>query len=285
MTDDQTPVQTAEDTGLSEAVETLTNVDTPDTEVDIEDIVLSADDLTDNEETKETEETPDEEAATDSEEVEAEETTDSAESQKPEETKESVEEEQPTESSDDKAEKAREAFKEREARRKAEQTLKEEREAREKQDLERYLADAEDDADDFARREQAVGRYLLQKERAALNEERLQIGLDKAVADIDLFKTGSPEVKEALAVAVDDFERMFVRKDDNGNLLEVNGDIYKFLNDKAESIRKLTEVGKRQQAKSKENARARTETVPTKPPKEAKKDPYLDAFQEEANHW
>lgn len=141
-----------------------------------------------------------------------------------------------------------------------------------------YLEAAEDDRD-LALRQLQIDAY---NNKVEANANKLQNGIDKAVAAIDLFQTGSPEVKEELVNALDDFERMYVRKDQNGDPIEVTGDVYQFLQTKAESIRKLTNVGVRQQVKDKTKTKSRTITAPAAKPKEAAKDPLLEAFDEEA---
>lgn len=285
---DTTPVQAAEDTGLSDAAEPTTPDETLNQEDELDDVEKliqgfeeSEAELVEVEDDESEEEEPEEEAATDSE-VES--------KPEPDEDGEVEEESEPqelTKPTDNKpSDEERKRLNDEAAKRRiAEKQLKEEREAREKADIQRFLSEAEDDREELARREVEVEKFLLQKEKTSLNEERLRVSLDRAAADIDLFRTGSDEVKEELAKSLDDFERMYVTRDDKGNVLEVRGDVYQFLTDKAESIHRLTGIGARQESQNKKKTRARTDTLPSKKPKESKEDPMLKAFYDAANEY
>lgn len=244
----------AEDTGLSEVTDTMS-------EADAEAELLAVDD-SEQEAEEITEDTSTEEAATESEEVTEEEAEDSVED---EETHQDEEQEVSIRRQND--ENARRRIAEREER---------DRQKREQQDA--YLQDAADETD-LAIRQLRVDAY---NNKVQGNADRLQIGLDRALADIDLFKTGTPEVKEALVSAVDDFERMYVTKAPNGDPLAIDADIYQFLQAKAESIRKLTNLGARQQVQAKNRQKARTDTVPSRTPVKPKVDPIMAAFDQEA---
>jgi len=199
-------------------------------------------------------------------------------SDEPEETQESEEEPQQDKT---KEELAQEAYR----RREAERQLREERQRQEQQNLERYLQEAEDDEVEYARRQNEIAQYQIQQERQALTQERLQVGMEQAVKSIDLFQTGTPEQKEALASRLDTFEALYVVKDQNGKPVQVNADVYQFLQNEAESIKRLSGIGARQQVKSKAKEKARTLTKPVRTPKAPKPDPDLDGFDEEANRW
>ncbi len=144
-----------------------------------------------------------------------------------------------------------------------------------------YLQTAEDDQT-LALRQLQIDAY---NNRIEANENKLQSGIDRAVANIDLFTKGAPEVKEELLKAVDDFEKLYVKYDKNGDPLVVEGDVYQYLTERADSIRRLTDVGARQNAKDRTKATTRTITPPSQTPKQPKVDPDLDAFDEEANRW
>lgn len=268
-----TPVQTADDAGPSEAVETPTTVETPDTDVELEDIEIDLDGF-DDDETEESEDKPEDEAATESTDESDEETDDGAdEPEKSDESKPTDTEEQPLSAEE------RKRYNDEQAKRRiAEKQLRAEREAREQADIQRYLQDAEDDTEELARREHAVEQYQLQKERVSLNSDKLEVAFDRAVADIDLFRSKVPEVQEALDAAINEFAAVYTTMDDKGNVLEVRGDIYQFLKTKADTIQKLTGVGARQEAQAKQNTKARTESVPTRVPKEPKKDSDVSDF-------
>jgi hypothetical protein len=274
-----TAAQSDADTGLSEELETSTDVD----ENAIENIEIDLDELKDDDEsdtdTKDEAATePEEEVEEETKEDESEEPEDVEETQETEETEDETQEDKPL----SKAEQKR--LNDEYARRRiAEKQLKEEREARERDDLQRYLDEAQDDQEELARRELQVEKYNLDKEKAQIATEKLEIGLDRAISEIDLFRTGSDEVKEELANSLDDFERMYVSRDGNGNVVEVRADIHQYLKTKSESIRRLTGIGAQQEAKAKKVAKSRTDTPPTRTPKEPATDPYLEAFLEEAN--
>ena len=140
-----------------------------------------------------------------------------------------------------------------------------------------YLQSAEDDQQ-LAVRQLQIDAY---NNRVQFNQDKLQSGIDRALANIDLFTKGTPEVKQELLRAVDDFERMNVKYDQNGDPVEVTGDVYQHLTERADSIRRLMDVGARQSAKDKSNAKTRTIVTPSKTPKQPKVDPDLDAFDEE----
>lgn len=142
----------------------------------------------------------------------------------------------------------------------------------------KYLQEAEDDKD-LALRQLQVDAY---NNRIEVNNNKLQNGIEKAVATIDLFKDGSPEVQEALAESLDEFEAIYTRKDQNGDVIEVTGDVYQYLQRKADSIRRLTAVGATTQQRNKGNEKSRTLATPVKTPVEPKIDPMVEAFDEEA---
>jgi len=177
---------------------------------------------------------------------------------------------------------AREArIAEREAREKARQA----EQAAEEATIERYLREAGDDEAELDRRKLNVEAYRVQQEKIQVNQERLQAGIDKAVATIDLFRTGSPEVQEELAASLDDFERMYVRKDEQGRPIEVLGNVYDYLQTKAASIKRMQATGATQQERSKSKQKSKTITPPQRAPKKKKSDPEMDAFDEEANRF
>lgn len=254
MADEQSVPEDTTVSAVSE--ETSTNDETQDTDVDLEDIEVSEQDITD--ETEESEESTEEEAATESTEETEEESVEDAEDS-----------EEDTASEEDKTATAREAFAKREAQRQVEKT-------KAQQD---YLEGAEDDKD-LALRQLQIDAY---NNRIEGNNNKLQNGIDRAVAAIDLFREGSPEVKQELTNSLDDFERMFVKRDQNGDPVEVTGDVYQYLQSKADSIRRLTGIGARQQETNKAKQKARTLTPPAKTPKAPAKDPDMEAFDEEAN--
>lgn len=254
---------------------TSTNEDTQDTELDH--IELTAEDL--NEDTEETNESEkNEEADTEQPETE-EESVEDAEQEESVESKDDTEEASQDEETTEEATTSKEEQKRLNdlyaQKRIAEKQLKDEAKRREQAE---YLQAAEDDQQAAVRQLQ-IDAY---NNRVEFNANKLESGVDKAVANIDLFTKGSPEVKQELLRAVDDFEKLYVKYDANGDPVQVTGDVYQYLTERADSIRRLTDVGARQNAKDKSNAKTRTFTAPSKAPKEAKVDPDLAAFNEEA---
>lgn len=265
MTDDESVA-----TELDEVVDTSDDEDLLDDDTSLED-------LEDESSADESEESPEEDVA------------DEPEPETEEEAPAEPTEEESDESGEDTAPNPEEAEKrwkqEMYQRRKAEKQLREERKAVEQQNLQRYLQEAEDDEVEYNKRQLEVSAYQLRQEQSALTQEKLAVGIDKAVAGIELFRTGTPEMKEELAKSLDDFERMFVEKDDKGNFVKVNADVYQYLQDKADSLSRIAGIGARQQVKQKANEKSRTVTKPVRTPKPTKSDPLLDGFDEEADRW
>lgn len=117
------------------------------------------------------------------------------------------------------------------------------------------------------------------------NSDRLVNGFDKAVANIDLYKSEDPNVQAELDAALDEFQQMHVTLNEFGDPVEVRGDLYQFLANKAERIRRLTGIREVNQKKARAKTQARTDTLPSKTPKKPKVDPDLEAFDEEASRW
>lgn len=274
-----TPIEDAKDTGLSDATQAASDDD-----VELEDMTDSWDDFDDdsgdNEEAAATEESKSEQSKED----------DVSEEESDEESEESEDEDDSSESKDEggdtdpEAERKRfndEMAKRRIAEREAREAEHRAKEALEAERIKQYLADAEGDPEEVAKRQLEIESYRLQQERAQMNAERLQIGIDKALANETVSKIlngASDAAKNELLSTLDDFERYQVVKDKQGNPIRVDGDVYQTLVKKAESIRQLTQAGAVQEAKTKEKARARTITPPTRAPKESPVDPELEAF-------
>lgn len=265
MADDES-VQVSEDTSVSEEANTSTNEETPDTDVDLDDFELSDEEIEAAASTDETEE------------AEESETNETADTEPPETEEESVADEEQTEATTPSDEETKRHNAEMAQRRIAE---REAREAAKREQQEKYLQDAED-AKDLALRQLQIDAY---NNRVESVSNKLQNDLDKAVASIDLLTKGTPEQQEKLLRELDKFEALHVKRDANGDPIEVTGNLYQYLQEEAEAISKLTNVGARQETKAKNKAKARTDTLPTRAPKQAKVDPDIAAFDEEANRW
>jgi hypothetical protein len=255
--------QTTEDTGLSESVDTSTNEEAQDTAAtdDLESDDTSFELDAEADETEESDESTDDEAATESEDDETEESTDDVE--------ESESEEDDT-ASEDVKQRNNEAAQKRIADKQA-------KEADRQKQYDEYIADAQDDTD-RALREVRLEAYIGRIER---NAAKIETGLDKAVAAIPELTKGTPEFKEALNDAYNEFLADKVTWDQNGDPIEIKGDVLQYLQAKANSFRKLEQTGARKQEQKKSVQKTKTDVVPTRAPKEAKSDPLLDGFDEE----
>lgn len=170
-------------------------------------------------------------------------------------------------------------------REQAEKRLQEkaEREAKIKEQQQEYLAEADpDDPRDAAVRQLQIDAY---NNKIEGNTNKLSNAYDKALKDFDILRDPSPEIQAELGAALDAFEAMNVTIDAYGNPIEVKGDLYKFLQIKADSIKNLTSIGARKQNKSKGKEKSKTLTPPSRAPKETEVDPDIEAFDEEANKW
>ena len=232
-----------------------------DDDVDLEDIEVDLKDLEDTDE--ETEEESDDES---------EESEEKAESEDSEETEEETKEEL---SDEDK----QKAFNKEMAERRIQE--KKQREQTIKEQQEEYLTEAEDEKD-LALRQLQVDAY---NNKVEGNSNKLTNGYEKALKDFDVLRDSSPEIQAELDQALDAFQAMHVTIDAYGNPVEVRADLYKYLQSKADSIAKLTGIGARQQIKSKSKEKSKTFTPPNRTPKEPKKDPDLEAFDEEAGKY
>lgn len=255
----------------TDEVDTSTNEETSNPEAELENSDFSFDSEDDTDETDESEEVEESEETDDDE--EATESTDETKEESAEDEDLKTEEADTT-SEEQQRKAAKEAFDRREAARIAKEKAKQEAQ-------DKYLNDAED-ARDLAFRQLQVDAY---NNRVLTNSNTLQNGIDKAIAHIDLFKTGTPEEKDELANALDDFERMYITRDQNGDPVEVRGDVFEFLATKAESIRRLTGVGARTAKQDKVKTKSRTLAPPTRAPKQKKSDPEIDGFDDEAARW
>lgn len=279
---------TAEDTTVpTESIDTSTTDDTQvtDTEdIDLEDIEVTEEEALGDETDEESE---DEEAATDesddeeSDDDEASDNTSQNDSESEDEEESQADDTaDDTKSDDDEKERNRKYAEQRIAERESRERERQVELAKEDVRLEQYLQAAQDDEVEYVKRQAEVQQRLMQRERVGMNRERLEVGIDKAVASIDLFRTGTPEVKQELADAIDDFLSMNVVTDQFGDPIEVRGDIAQFLQKRADSIRRIQGVGARSEVKKRSQAKARTVAPPSKTPKQPKVDEDLKDFDD-----
>lgn len=266
---EDTPVVAAEDTGISDAAQT-----TPDDDVSLDDLTFADLGLDDSEE-----EAPEAEPAK---EAEPEQSEPEDEPETEEQSDDSTAEGEVT---DPDAERKRfndEMARQRIAERQAREEAKKAKDELEQERIKNYLAEAEGDAEEYAQRELSVEKYRLQMERATFNRERVDVGIEKALADervVSILRDGSEAAKKEIYDALDTFEKLQIQKDDRGNYLQVNGDVYQTLVNKAESIRALTQAGAVNEAKTKKSVQAKTLQPPTRAPKEPKVDKDIEAFE------
>ena len=146
-----------------------------------------------------------------------------------------------------------------------------------------YIAEADkEDPHDIAIRQLNVDAYNNTVER---NTNKLENGYQKALKDFDILNDEDPAIQREIDATLDAFQAQHVSVDKYGNPTEVRGDLYEFLQAKADSIRELTGKGARQQAKAKGKEKSKSFTPPTRAPKEKAKDADLEAFDEEANRY
>lgn len=279
--------QEATDTGLSDATDTTTNEDADtsledsDESWDDGDITSDSDDATTDEAATETEEATEEESNDDVETEEAPE--DKFDDATEELNDDKTTEDTPIDAEAERKAAAQEARKAREETRQARAEADAVRKQAEEANIDRYLQEAADDEDLLEKRTNEVETYRIREERIALNEERLETNVLRAVNDIDLFKNGTPAVQERLIRALDQFEANNITKDSKGRPVEIRGDVYAILQSEADSIKSLLGDGAKQQEATKARQKSRTVATPTRSPRQPKIDPDIAAFDEAVN--
>jgi hypothetical protein len=160
---------------------------------------------------------------------------------------------------------------------------KAEREAQIAKEQQDYVAEA-DTADplDIAVRQLQVTAY---NNTVESNTNKLTNAYERAIQDFDILKNPSPEIQAEIDAAVDAFQAQFVQLDKYGNPVEVKGDLYTHLQTKADSIARLTGLKVKQQEQMKTKEKSKVLSTPTRAPKEPKRDPQLEAFDEEADRY
>lgn len=263
------PQADEQDTSVDEAVDTSTNEDSEDTG-DLEDIEVSPEELGD--ETEQTEDSEDEKEETDTE---------------PENTEEESEEDEVTEGDEpEEAELSDQDKQKAYNKQMAERRIQEKaaREAKVKEDQAKYIAEAAENRDplELAVRELQVKEY---NNTVSTVTSTLTNDYGKALKDFDVLNTNDPVVQAEIDQAIDQFQALNVTIDQYGNATEVRGSLYEHLQNKADSIRKLTSLGAVKQVKDKGKEKSKTLLTPTRAPKQAKSDPDVEAFDEEAKKY
>jgi len=247
---------------VDETTESVEENDSTEADVDLEDIEVSAEELAGDEPEEDEVETPESEDDDTDSEDEAEE-------------EDETEEVELSPADEAKAEKARN-------KEMAEKRIqaKAEREAALKQEQQDYVAEADtEDPRDLAVRQLQVDAY---NNKVDANTNKLTNGYERAIKDFNILRSKDPAIQEVVNEAVDEFQARHVQIDKYGNPIEVSGDLYNFLQTKADSIAKLTGLKVAQQEKSKNKEKSKVLATPSRAPKTPKKDPDMEAFDEEA---
>ncbi len=160
---------------------------------------------------------------------------------------------------------------------------KAEREAQLRKQQQDYIAEADtEDPRDLAVRQLQVDAY---NNKVDGNTNKLTNGYERAIKDFDVLTDKNPEIQSEVDSALDAFQAMYVTVDEYGNPTDVRGDLYQYLQAKADSITRLTGIGATKQLRSKDKEKSKVLATPTRAPKPAKRDSDIDAFDEEAARW
>lgn len=243
----------------------------------LDEVELAAEDLIDDmdlENEEEAEDTSEETTQTEDEpEAEADESEQTDEEEPSEaEGSEEDEEAEPEQSDEDtEAQAKREAYQRRQAE-------KQEREAAIKAAQQEYVAEGEDERD-TALRQLQVDAYT---NRVENNSSKLTNSYEKAIKDFDILSSSDPAIKAEVDAAIDAFQAQHVTVDQYGNPYEIRGDFYQALQQKAESLERLSGIKAKRQETAKTKEKSKAMPKPSRTPKEPAKDPLLEAFEEEA---
>jgi flagellar biosynthesis GTPase FlhF len=152
------------------------------------------------------------------------------------------------------------------------------RQAQIEQSQKDYIAEAESE-EQAAIRQLQVEAYTTKVEGLT---NKLTNGYERAIKDFPILSDQSPEIQAEISDAIDAFQAKYVTIDSYGNPREVKADLYQYLQNKADSIERLTQFGARKQVDNKAIEKSKTFTPPSRTPKTPKIDPDLAAFEEEA---
>lgn len=142
-----------------------------------------------------------------------------------------------------------------------------------------YLDEAQDNQD-LALRQLQIDAYETKVERVT---NQLTNQYETALKDFPILRDSNPVVQRELDEAIDNFQSRFVQIDDYGNAVNASGDMYAYLQAKAQAIEQLTGIGAKQQEASKTKQKSKAVTLPGRSPREPKVDPALADFWDEAN--
>lgn len=233
---------------------------------------MSWDDADDNEQAEESSDELDGDLEDDSESVDSE-----SEDETEEQSEESDDEEQSDEEPDtDEARKqqARERYEQRQVEKAA-------RENRIRNAQAQYVAEANQSEDPLAAqvRQLEVTTY---NTTVQANEGSLTNSYNKALNDFPVLNSEDPAIRAEVDAAIDAFQSQYVTIDRFDNPYEIRGDLYQYLQAKADSISRLTGIREQKQEQAKAKQKSKSLTPPSRTVREPKVDPELAAFDEEA---
>lgn len=194
---------------------------------------------------------------------------------KPEQSDESQKESE-SQDEDTKTEEERKAYNKMMAEKRIQEKMA--RQAHIEQSQKDYIAEAESE-EQAAIRQLQVEAYTTKVEGLT---NKLTNGYERAIKDFPILSDQSPEIQAEISDAIDAFQAKYVTIDSYGNPREVKADLYQYLQNKADSIERLTQFGARKQVDNKAIEKSKTFTPPSRTPKTPKIDPDLAAFEEEA---
>lgn len=163
-------------------------------------------------------------------------------------------------------------------RRIAEKKLRDMEKQRENDVLHQYIQEASDDEILAQQRMLEVEAFRLQNEKSEVLEEKASVQIDRALANIELFSSGSEAVKNMLADSLDDFEASYVVRDQFDRIVELKQDPYEYLQKQAQRIETLLSEGALKQTKAKSKEAAKTVTLPIASQAKQETDEDLDSF-------
>ncbi len=261
MADTETTVSDADfDAGISAVFE---DAETKDVET------------TDTTETEETVEEVAEEAPASEESEETSEEAEETESEEGETTEE--EEAEETDEDEQRKELARQAFMQRQADRERRQQAQKQAEQELLQSVKTDPETGQIDEQDLAVKQLQIDAY---NNKVTANENTLKNSFDKAMNDIELFRSPTPAIAKALDKAIDSFQAKYVRVDSLGNPIQVDGDLYQYLTEEASIIQELTQLGARNEKTANAKQRVAVTPPPSSSPKEKKVDPLMAGINE-----
>ena len=252
-------------TSIDHEVDTSVTDDTStDNDVDLEDIEVDITDIEDNDD----EEVAEESDTDDSEEAADDESDEEADTEQSEEAEPELSAEERQKQLNN--EMAQRRIQEREARI-----------ARVREAQQAYVAEASQNEDplDAAVRQLQVDAYNNTVDKV---ESTVKNDYQRALNDFEVLRTSDPVIQAEIDDAINAFQAQYLTIDQFGNPVDLRGDLYATLQAKADSIAKLTGIRAKRQEQSKGREKSKTLVTPTRAPRTPKKDPDLEAFDEEA---